>query len=160
MKNIVLTLVIILFAVGCSKSIQTDANGVPQIMLTARDLASPIEVFTNTAFETVLTAQQNTNGTAIVRYTTNAMPGMTSLRFQLTPSTIKELHAFHRAVDIRALNGWRGSAGGKVFVGTNVVFEDTDIRNDIATWMASGEMTLAFRSPEEAQSVADDLTKK
>jgi hypothetical protein len=152
MKNIILTLVIVLFAVGCSKRIQTDANGTPQFTLAAEDLASPIEIVTNGVFEV------SQPGAGTVEFTTKNMPGMTGLRFKLTAAKLHELGKFRHYVAIRSMDRQPNHARAQILVGSKVVYDSPDFR--VFVWSAAGGMALSFKSPDEAQSVADSLTRR
>jgi hypothetical protein len=52
------------------------------------------------------------------------------------------------------------TARAEILVGSKVVYDCPDFRITGGVWIASGGMTLAFQSPDEAQSVAAALTKR
>lgn len=152
MRHFLFLLILPLLVAGCSPKIETTANGTPYITLTPRDLTSDIEVFTNSVIVTEM------NGVGVVRYTTNSVPGTTSLRFKLSDRAIKKLHALHHYAVVRALNF--GGARGEVLVGSKVVIDDLDIRGAPGIWIATRQMVLRLHSPEDAQYVIDNLTGK
>jgi hypothetical protein len=160
MKNA--TLLLLLLVIGCSKKIQTDADGTPQFPLTAQDMASPVAVITDGKIEMSATAQTNTNGMAVVEWRTNNAPGVASLRFELTTAKLKELRKFLHYVDVRSMDTIPGvyHARAEVLVGTNVVYDSLDFRITGGVWIAAGGMALIFKSPAEAQAVADVLSHK
>jgi hypothetical protein len=96
-------------------------------------------------------------GRPLIEYTTTSVSGMTGFRFKLTPAKIEELRKFVHFVQTRAMDG---SARAEVLVETNVVYDCPDFRVTGGVWIASGGMTLAFQSPDEAQFAAAALTKK